>query len=81
VSPAIRARKRPRKRSWTFHRFAWLLTREAVLRICYPLAVFTPADEQCRRHLLTRDVDKLVWLANAVLRMHPRRRYWTPPAE
>jgi hypothetical protein len=76
MSPKIGPRRRPRKRSHTYHRFWWWLAREAALRVIYPSAIGTAAEAVARKQLIGPDTHRIRALAELVLQQYPARRHW-----
>lgn len=71
-----RRRGRPRVRSVNFRSFAWVLFREAALRVLAPDVSKPYAWEDWRRHLVRADGARIRLLVFKVLQLYPSRRYF-----
>jgi len=70
-----RPRRRPRVRSVSFRTFAWLLVREAYLRVWYPEQV-EHAHTIVRRWVAMPATDRLVRASHRLFRREPDRRFF-----
>jgi len=78
-------RKRPRKTSFRLRPLFAVVTREAVIRICFAHVLNHLQDSDVRRFVVRRRLDGLRREAARLLDREPRRRFWprevSPTAE
>lgn len=74
-----RPRRRPRRRSLSFRTFAWLMVREAALRVCYPVAVGGLSEPAARFSLVGRPTGSMRSAVDLVLTVRPERQFYDGP--
>lgn len=71
-----RPRRRPRIGSVNFRTLWWVLTREAVLRIAYPLSLGAPTERQARQACSGNDTQRVAQFGREIIKLKPERQWW-----
>jgi hypothetical protein len=79
MNTITRPRKRSRVKSTNWRTFAWLVTREAALRITYPHLTEGVHERAARAWAMRWRTDGILRVCGSLLKFHPGRRFYYGP--